>query len=230
MVGTFSWHAKSTAATQRYPPVKARDDAYVCALRAAMRALTRTNAWVCRLPCQSPARLTSRHVVPPPSMRPARLPGVGAPRTRHLARTRIRAAARRPPQPGARARARAAAALVNNRCLLQRPCQQLGDGAARNARHTSRVSAPRDTLPSRRRRPRSRRGADRSLALLRSAEQARAGDLRPPRRSHSAEAPRRNRRGRRGKKLRASDRKRARKNEIDAPARSSSRSPSIVRV
>lgn len=131
----FFWHAKSTAATQRFPPVKALDDAYVCALRAAMRALTRTNAGECRLPCQcqSPARLTSRHVVPPPSMRPARLPGVGAPRIRHLARTRIRTAARRPPQPGARARARAAAALVNNRCPLQCPCRQPRGGAARGA-------------------------------------------------------------------------------------------------
>lgn len=55
----FFWQAKSTAAPPRFPPVKARDDAYVCALRAAVRALTRTNAWECRLPCQSPAR---RHV------------------------------------------------------------------------------------------------------------------------------------------------------------------------
>ena len=205
----FFWQAKSTAATQRFRPVKARDDAYVCALRAALRALTRTNAWECRLPCQSPSLLTSRPAVPPPSMRPARLPGVGAPRTRHLARTRIRTAARRPPQPGARARARAAAALVNNRCL-PRPCRQPRDGAARGARHSARFSAARDTLPSRRRRPRRRRGAD---PFSRAAHERGAGPeiSAPPRRSHSAEAPRRNRRGRRGKISRGRSKARAEK-------------------
>lgn len=208
------WHAKSTAATQRFPPVKARDDAYVCALRAAMRALTRTNAWECRLPCQSPARLTSRHVVPPPSMRPARLPGVGAPRTRHLARTRIRTAARRPPQPGARrarARARAAAALVTNRCPA---CRSLAGNQATGrpaARATAPASPPREIPSPRADGGRAVAAAPTSLSPRCSGARSRPGDLRPPRRSHSAEAPRRNRRGRRGKISRERSKARAEK-------------------
>ena len=104
----------------------------------------------------------------------------------------------------------AAAALVNNRCRLPRPCRQPRDEAARGARHSACLSAARDTLPSRRRRPRCRRGADLSR---RAAQERGAGPeiSAPPRRSHSAEAPRRNRRGRRGKISRERSKARAEK-------------------